>query len=106
MRNVCERCGDEFVDAEYLRIHQSRGRSVNDECQPKAIAVEYVRNSRYITASVRREVRERDGDQCVRCGSRDGLEFDHIMPHSAGGHNGASNLQQLCKVCNRTKGTT
>lgn len=47
---------------------------------------------------------KRDGGQCVRCGSKERLEFDHIVPLSMGGSNTARNVQLLCESCNRSKG--
>ena len=47
---------------------------------------------------------QRDQGQCVRCGSRAQLEFDHIIPLSMGGANTMRNLQLLCEACNRGKG--
>lgn len=57
-----------------------------------------------ISESVRHEVWRRDGGKCVDCGSRERLEFDHIIPVSRGGSNTARNLELRCEVCNRSKG--
>jgi 5-methylcytosine-specific restriction endonuclease McrA len=59
-----------------------------------------------IQESVRLFVWQRDGGQCVKCGSRERLEFDHIIPLVAGGSNTERNIQLLCETCNRSKGST
>jgi hypothetical protein len=59
-----------------------------------------------IPESVRLFVWQRDKGQCVRCGSRERLEFDHIIPISAGGSSTERNIQLLCESCNRSKGAT
>jgi len=59
-----------------------------------------------IQESVRLFVWQRDGGQCVKCGSRERLEFDHIIPFVAGGSNTERNIQLLCEACNRSKGST
>jgi Holliday junction DNA helicase RuvB len=57
-----------------------------------------------IPSDVRREVWRRDGGKCVKCGSRENLEYDHIIPISRGGSNTARNIELLCESCNRSKG--
>ena len=48
----------------------------------------------------------RDGGRCVKCGSNQRLEFDHVIPVALGGANTARNLQLLCETCNRSKGAS
>jgi 5-methylcytosine-specific restriction endonuclease McrA len=41
-----------------------------------------------------------------RCGSRERLEYDHIVPLAMGGGNSERNIELLCELCNRRKGGT
>jgi hypothetical protein len=59
-----------------------------------------------IPDSVRLFVWQRDEGKCVRCGSSEKLEFDHIIPVSKGGANTERNIQLLCEACNRAKGAS
>lgn len=56
-----------------------------------------------IPQDVQDRVWNRDGGKCVKCGSQEKLEFDHIIPFSRGGSNTYRNLQILCEKCNRSK---
>jgi len=57
-----------------------------------------------ISDEVRMFVWQRDGGRCVRCGAREKLEFDHIIPLADGGSSTERNIQLLCEPCNRSKG--
>jgi hypothetical protein len=59
-----------------------------------------------ILKSVKMYVWQRDGGRCVECGSKERLEYDHIIPVSKGGSNTDRNLQLLCERCNRSKGAS
>lgn len=56
-----------------------------------------------IPDDVRASAWERDGGRCVRCGSDEALQFDHIIPVARGGGNGLENIQILCMDCNNRK---
>ena len=56
-----------------------------------------------IPQDIQDKVWNRDGGKCVKCGSQEKLEFDHIIPFSKGGSNTYRNLQILCEKCNRSK---
>jgi hypothetical protein len=58
-----------------------------------------------IPEAVRSEGWRRDGGVCVKCGSNENLQFDHIIPVSRGGATSSQNLQLLCKQCNLEKAT-
>ena len=62
----------------------------------------------HIPAETRREVFARDGEQCThvdqhgnRCGCRDFLELDHVVPRAKGSSDEASNLSVACRAHNR-----
>jgi len=56
-----------------------------------------------IPESVRHEVWRRDQGRCVDCGSREQLEFDHIVPVSKGGSSTPRNVELRCAPCNARK---
>jgi hypothetical protein len=70
-----------------------------------------------IPPEMRAEVIDRDGIDCLRCGTPvqrhldgrvrpDTLAFDHVWPEHLGGPTIVRNLQVLCTLCNRAKGAT
>jgi len=65
---------------------------------------EELEQTRVIPTSVKLEVWKRDKGQCVKCGSKDNLHFDHILPFSKGGTSlTAKNIQLLCARHNLEK---
>ncbi len=71
--------------------HKSMGSDTNPLGRPR------------VPETVRIEVWRRDRGQCSRCGSRENLEYDHIVPLAKGGNNTARNIELLCEKCNRSK---
>jgi len=59
-----------------------------------------------ISEAVRHEVWRRDQGRCIKCGSRERLEFDHIVPVTMGGSSTTRNIELLCESCNRQKGAS
>lgn len=57
-----------------------------------------------IPKHVREDVYKRDGYACRKCGSKNRLTIDHIIPESRGGKATIDNCQTLCKSCNSRKG--
>ena len=69
-------------------------------------ALEYTKSGpqrQPIPEDVKLLVWARDGGACVRCGSKAGLHFDHIIPVAKGGGNSEANIQILCEPCNLRK---
>ena len=61
-------------------------------------------HSRLIPTSVKLEVWARDKGQCVLCGSKENLHFDHDLPYSKGGTSlTAKNVRILCMKHNLKK---
>ena len=58
-------------------------------------------NQRYVPASVKHSVWQRDQGQCCKCGSRQNLQYDHIQPVGLGGKSLIENLRLLCFSCNQ-----
>ena len=57
-----------------------------------------------IPDGMRSQIWRRDGGQCVKCGSKENLQLDHIIPVRKGGATTVNNLQLLCRSCNLAKG--
>lgn len=62
----------------------------------------------YVSRATRREVVERDGEQCTfvgangeRCSARCRLELDHRHPRALGGAGDSANIRLLCRAHNR-----
>ncbi len=104
------------VLAEYRERHSPSARQQRREARRGAASLDSRRREcgttgerpRHIPAEIRDEVFLRDEGRCsfvapdgTRCGSRHGLQVDHIKPFAADGAHEASNLRLLCAAHNR-----
>ena len=76
----------------------------------------YVRFARFLglrpkrrcfTREERMAAYRKQGGRCAMCGrwfDFNAMEGDHVIPFSRGGKTETSNLQMLCRTCNRSKG--
>ncbi|MEW5923615.1 MAG: HNH endonuclease [Candidatus Zixiibacteriota bacterium] len=61
-------------------------------------------HNRLIPSSVKLAVWKRDKGRCTKCGSKDNLHFDHVIPYSKGGSSLVpENIQLLCARHNLEK---
>lgn len=81
----------------------------NDLREMAKIGLQQVERKK-MTANLKKFILERDDYTCQVCGAslhndfNLKLEVDHIVPISKGGKTDPSNLQTLCRKCNRSKG--
>jgi hypothetical protein len=95
---------DRAIDA---LIEKLEKRKYGATDQPRKSARASV-NPRYVSAHVKRAVRERDRDRCTfvaqdghRCEARKFLEFDHALPVARGGQSTIGNLRLRCRAHNQ-----
>lgn len=87
-------------------LEKERKRQLKREVRKELIESGHIQQNRRresIPQDIQDKVWIRDGGKCVFCGSREHLEFDHIIPFSKGGSSTYRNIQLLCEKCNRQK---
>ncbi|WP_394831254.1 HNH endonuclease [Pendulispora rubella] len=87
-----------------LLLAELEKRRLGKTTRPAMKAPHATTRAGYVTRSTRREVFERDGEQCTfvdesgrRCECRTFLELDHIEPRARGGSDDPTNLRIRCK---------
>jgi 5-methylcytosine-specific restriction endonuclease McrA len=104
------RVAKEFIDPIVQELYNAgflRDASEKDVSEQHATPAEQAGwGSRHIPDKVKIAVWNRDGGCCKECSSTVNIEYDHIEPVSAGGSSEESNIQLLCRSCNRRKRTT
>ena len=98
-----ELIAEEDARLEKLRIKNLRDEIRREMIEQGIISDEDIRCREAIPQELQDRVWNRDEGKCIKCGSREKLEFDHIIPFSKGGSNSYRNLQILCEKCNREK---
>ena len=91
-RNKCKVCGE---------YYKPTARRTAYYCSWECSSADTKAHSRFI-------ILERDNFTCIYCGRSSfedsaELHIDHVVPHSKGGTNTASNLVTACKRCNLEK---
>ena len=69
--------------------------------------VSYNTSSRSFSKGMKQQAYRAQGGQCRHCGKSGSIkemEADHTVPYSKGGRTTYSNLQIICRPCNRSKG--
>lgn len=90
---------DKQIEKQRLKqLHRKISRKVTEKYSDIPL-----NNRKPISEDIQNQVWNRDRGKCVKCGSQEKLEFDHIIPVSKGGSNTARNIQLLCEKCNREK---
>ena len=59
------------------------------------------KNEKFVILS--KEINKLLSSLCVKCGTRERITLDHIIPVARGGRHSIGNLQPLCKSCNSSK---
>jgi hypothetical protein len=76
---------------------------IDPDLSPADARIE-IGNDRVIPSAIKIEVWKRDKGRCAKCGSKENLHFDHIIPYSQGGSSkNAANIQILCAKHNLEK---
>jgi len=110
-RGVVWECGRPLLPEQWRALADSclaeeetmLAKELNPAPDEQALSIASKERRQGIPTPVRRAVWARDNGQCATCGSRERLEYDHIIPVSKGGSNTERNIELLCEECNRAK---
>ena len=108
---ICEVCNkfgpyeDSTIQHKYQRSYfYFCSLNCKDEWKQKNPDLSYEGFHRHsIPTDLRRIVWNRDDGKCVKCGSKENIHYDHIIPVSKGGSTTEKNLELLCQQCNLSK---
>lgn len=106
----CRRCGKRFKARNVDQKYCCRTCYLNHKTRTQSQRRRARKNTNGTAPYVQRDIFNRDGGKCQRCGSKlewnGGWHLDHILPISLGGPDAPFNVQILCAQCNVTKGAT
>lgn len=104
-KGLLELIGSEYVESAGRKVFKFRMRLAADQRTAPMSMVADQPMARLIPGWVKQEVFKRDNGQCVLCGSKDQLHFDHDLPYSRGGTSyRPENVRILCARHNLEKG--
>jgi 5-methylcytosine-specific restriction endonuclease McrA len=83
-------------------------KKIDPSQKPLKVSAPKNSESRHIPVSIRTLIRQRDQGACTyvgpksqrKCGSRFGIQIDHLIPYAHGGTHDPENLRLLCRAHN------
>jgi hypothetical protein len=86
------------------KVYKFKLEIIDEPINSNIIDLKLIEHNRLIPTSVKLDVWKRDKGRCVKCGSKNNLHFDHIIPYSKGGSSLVTdNIQILCARHNIAK---
>jgi hypothetical protein len=104
-KGLFELVGSRYVESKGRKVFKFHMRLAADQGEEPVLMAADQPMTRLIPGWVKQEVYKRDKGQCVLCGSKDQLHFDHDFPYSRGGTSlRPENVRILCARHNIAKG--
>ncbi len=85
------------------RVKKESTTTIKSSSKAKIVTPSSSGATRYIPASIKREVYNKSNKSCTNCGSIFFLEYDHKKSFAKNGATAVNNLQILCSSCNKKK---
>ena len=95
-------------DKRKLKYHTNteyKLKEINRLTKYNILRIHNKRTTGKITQEIIDKLLKLSSNRCLKCGSKDKLSIDHIIPVIKNGTNCIDNLQILCLPCNKSKGT-